>query len=180
MQNTPTGCGIDLYTILAFPKKVLPASRRVNNSLQRLDLDLNYRCFCFQPKRHPAQQVRLVCTQFFLYLSPCNLVRSICCLYLSIRKHTCPFASCTGPLQYVPWQPAPIHSTICTDPFTIKADPLPIGHPLWTHMNPQALVSHCVPDKTSYRWCSQSLGWVLLWNAASTDSKKIAMHMIKS
>jgi hypothetical protein len=54
MENTPTGCGSDLPTILRILKNDR-TSRSVNNFLQPLDLDPNrIPFFVYQPKLRPV------------------------------------------------------------------------------------------------------------------------------
>ena len=54
MENTPTGCGSDLPTILRFLKNDWK-SRSVNNFLQPLDLDPNrIKDVVYQPKLRPV------------------------------------------------------------------------------------------------------------------------------
>ena len=56
MENTPTGCGSDLPTILRIFKNDRK-SRSVNNFLQPLDLDPNrINDFVYQPKLRPAME----------------------------------------------------------------------------------------------------------------------------
>jgi hypothetical protein len=60
MENTPTGCGSDLHTILRILKNDRK-SRSVNNLFQPLDLDPNrIKDFFYQPKLRPVDwaQVR--------------------------------------------------------------------------------------------------------------------------
>jgi hypothetical protein len=55
MQNTPTGCGSDLHTILGFFNKTKTTSRSVNIVVQRLDLNPDcINVFCYQPKLRPV------------------------------------------------------------------------------------------------------------------------------
>ena len=57
MENTPTGCGSDLPTILIILKNDRK-SRSVNNFLQPLDLDPNrIKDFFYQPKLRTRETV---------------------------------------------------------------------------------------------------------------------------
>ena len=69
MENTPTGCGSDLPTILRILKNDRK-SRSVNNSLQPLDLDPNIIKDCFyQPKLRPVTGLftELLCGTFYVF-----------------------------------------------------------------------------------------------------------------